>query len=283
MKDTVSRVKRIGVVTLISLVLFLMMVFALSKFTVRPQREVRVYFSFINSLELGAPVRFAGVRVGEVKRIHILSQQERAEFPPKGLQQPPPYVCIYAGIDRDVAIPKEAEAMVNTMGFMGEKYLELIPKPHSQSIEYLADNDYLTGIDPTAMDTVFASAQRLAERMEGTASNMNIIVVEMQDRLPVLIGEFEKTLASAQELAGDARVLTKDVQGMVNTNRENLEHLVANGRQLSVYMKSFSHVLATRPWKLIWGLGGPIPVESEEEKYVPPPRKDPAETKPPAK
>jgi phospholipid/cholesterol/gamma-HCH transport system substrate-binding protein len=283
MKDTASRIKRIGAVTLFSMTLFIIMVFALSKFSLRPQREVRIYFTFINSLELGAPVRFAGVRVGEVRRIHVLTMQERAEFPPKGQRQPPPYVCVYAGIDRNVSIPKDADAMVNTMGFMGEKYVELKPKPNSESIDYLTEGDYLTGIDPTAMDTVFASAQRLAERMEGTASNMNFIVVEMQDRLPVLIGEFEKTLASAQELAGDARVLTKDVQGMVNTNRENLEHLIANARQMTIYMKSFSHVLATRPWKLVWGFGGPIPVQPEEEKFVPPQRKTSPDDKAPSK
>jgi phospholipid/cholesterol/gamma-HCH transport system substrate-binding protein len=265
MKDTAARIK-IGVMTLVSAVLFVLMILSISGISLKPHREIRIDFSFINSLEVRAPVRFAGARVGEVKRLHLLTSNERAEY-----AKNPPYVYVYASVDKNVAIPKGTKGMVNTMGFMGEKYLELIPE--TRSTVYIQENDVLEGIDPTPMDSVFASAKKLADEMQVVAKNLNVLTTEMQDRLPVLIGELDRTLTAARELAGDAKHLTADVQSMVDANRENLRHLLANGRQITIYMKSFSHVLATRPWKLVWGLGGPIPIELEEEVFVPPAKK----------
>ena len=262
MKDTSARIK-IGVVVLVSAALFILMIMAITQVSFKPQHDVRVYFSFINSLEVRAPVRFAGARVGEVKQIHILSREERRDFP-----KDPPYVCVVASVDRSVGIPKQTKAMVNTMGFMGEKYLELIPESN-KTIDYLADNDTLTGIDPTPMDSVFASAKKLADELEVTIKNVNTMTDQMQTRIPVLIGELEKTMTVAQDLAGNAKSLSQDAQSMLRTNRENLDHLIANSRQITIFMKSFSHVMATRPWKLIWGLGGPMPIESESEKFLP--------------
>jgi ABC-type transporter Mla subunit MlaD len=255
---------KIGLVTFVSSSLFVIAVLFIGRFSglIKPRREVTVHFSFINSLEVRAPVRFAGARVGEVKSIHVLTAEERTNFPKN-----PPYVYVVAVIDKEIGIPKGTKAMVNTMGFMGEKYLELIPE--TRSTVYIQDNDFLEGVDPTPMDTVFASAKKLADEMQIVAKNMNTLTSELQDRLPVLFGEIEKTLVSAKELAGDAKHLTADVQKMVDVNRENFNHLLANGRQITIYMKSFSHVLATRPWKLVWGFGGPIKVESEDEVFVP--------------
>ena len=266
MKDTAERIK-IGIVTLVSCLLFAVMVLSISGFSFTPQREIRVDFSFINSLETGAPVRFAGARVGQVKRIHVLNYDERAQF-----TKNPPYIFVYASIDRDLKIPKNTKAMVNTMGFMGEKYLELLPE--SRSTTYLAEGEPLEGIDPTPMDSVFAAAKTLSDEMQIAAKNLNTLTSEMQDRLPVLIGELEKTLATAQELAGDAKSLTSDVHAVVKTNRDELKHLISNTRQITIYMKSLTHTLAQRPWKLIWGFGGPIPIEPESEKFGQPPQEE---------
>jgi phospholipid/cholesterol/gamma-HCH transport system substrate-binding protein len=260
--DSVYRIK-IGLVTLLAIALFVLMVYGISKFSLKPQKEIRIEFSFINSLEERAPVRFAGARVGEVKKIHLLTPNERAEF-----TQNPPYVYVYASIDQDIKIPKETKALVTTLGFMGEKYLELLPA--SRTSDYLSEGEPLHGEDPVPMDTVFASAKKSLDDMQIAAGKIITITTEMENRLPVLIGELEKTLASAQDLAGDAKGLTGDAKTMIHNNRENLEHLIDNARQMTIYMKSLSHVLASRPWKIVWGIGGPIPIESEGEKFVPP-------------
>jgi methyl-accepting chemotaxis protein len=177
------------------------------------------------------------------------------------------------------------------------------------------------------MDTVLASAKRLSDEMQIAAKNLNTMVTEMQNRLPVLIAEFEKTLASAQDLASDAKKLSSDVQqklpsltdqfektltsaqelasdakkltgnfeatldtareladnanqltnkanNILRANEEDINHMIQNSRQMTIYFKSLSHVLAQRPWKLVWGFGGPLEIEAEDVKFVPPAMKE---------
>ncbi len=320
MNDFGKRFK-IGLVTFVAAILFVIMVWFISGISLfKSMNEVRIDFGFINSLEIHAPVRFAGARVGEVKRIQILTEQERAEFPKN-----PPYVFVFVSIDKKVKIPKGTKGMVSTMGFMGEKYVELMPENRSTTT-YITDNESIEGLDPTPMDTVFASAKKLADDMQVVAKKMNEMVGEMQERFPVLIAEFEKTMVAARELAADAKKLTNDAQerlpelvvqfektlasaqdltgdakklagdmektlssarqltekantltdnanSLLIKNREDLDRLISNARQMTIYMKSLTHTLAERPWKILWGFGGPIPIEPESEKFTPPPMK----------
>ena len=142
MNNLSTRLK-IGALTLVSGLLCVVMVLSISHLSFKPKREIRIDFSFINSLEPRSPVRFAGARVGEVKRIHILTRDERESY------ENPPYVSVYAAVDKEVAIPKGSKGMVNTMGFMGEKYLEILPE--SKSTDYIADDATLEGACPTEL------------------------------------------------------------------------------------------------------------------------------------
>lgn len=263
--DSAYRIK-IGLVTVVSAALFVLMVYGISKFSLKPQKKVTVLFSFINSLEVRAPVRFAGAKVGEVKRVHLLNSEERNQYNKKA-----PYVEVDVSVDSEVEIPSNVKAIVTTLGFMGEKYLELLPQAPTR--DYLKEGEPIWGEDPIPMDTVFASAKKSLDDMQVAAGKIITITTEMENRLPVLIGELEKTLSSAQDLAGDAKELTKDVHGSFTKTRDDLEHLISNARQMTIYMKSLSHILATRPWKLVWGLSGPLKIEGEEVKFADPEKK----------
>ena len=80
-------------------------------------------------------------------------------------------------------------------------------------------------------------------------------------------------LGHASELAGPGAFLTRTVARrpiLFTRNRDDMESMIKNARQITIYTKSLTHVLATRPWKIVWGFGGPLPIEPEEEKYQPP-------------
>lgn len=266
---------KIGLLGLVSCILFVIVIMLISGVSLTPRREVRVDFGYINSLETGAPVRYAGAKVGQVGHLHILTAAERAAYPSNA-----PAVYVYASVDKSLDITKGSRGLVNTMGFMGEKYLEITA--NTKSTVYIGDNEPLQGVDPTPLDTVLASAKELADEMKTTAEHMDRAVVDLEKRLPQIHSELDKTL-------GSARQFTDDADEVLLANREDLRHLIANGRQTTIYMKSMSHVLATRPWKLVWGFfSGPIPIEPESERYTPPPKKQdkkqakpkPASTKP---
>ncbi len=113
--------------------------------------EVNFVFNFVNGVKLGAPVRFAGVDVGEVKAINfLLDPQEETK----------PKVQIVGWVKKEVRIPLDSTVWVNTLGLLGEKYIEIMPGLDYQ--QSLAKGQTLAGNDPIAMHEVAQLARNIA-------------------------------------------------------------------------------------------------------------------------
>jgi len=117
-------------------------------------RYVNFSFSFVNGVKVGAPVRLAGVDVGEVKRINFVPPQgqgrERVEL-----------VCF---MKRDVRIPVDSSIWINTLGLLGEKYIEVMPGEDYAHL--LEANGSLEGVDPIPMHEVFRMAKGIVEKVD---------------------------------------------------------------------------------------------------------------------
>ena len=113
--------------------------------------EVNFVFNFVNGVKLGAPVRFAGVDVGEVKAINfLLDPQEETK----------PKVQIVGWVKKEVRIPLDSTVWVNTLGLLGEKYIEIMPGLDYQ--QSLAKGQTLPGNDPIAMHEIAQLARNIA-------------------------------------------------------------------------------------------------------------------------
>lgn len=111
--------------------------------------NIKVVFGFANGIKVGAPVRVAGVDKGEVKEIKLT-------YDSKGCSK----VIIKAYMDADAAIPMDSRAWVNTLGLLGEKYMEIIPGTDFRYI--LSEEGYLLGEDPTSVQEVTDLAKDIA-------------------------------------------------------------------------------------------------------------------------
>ncbi len=117
---------------------------------------IDVVYNFVNGVKLGAPVRFAGVDVGEVKGIKFFTAPEQGNTK----------IRITCWLSQDVKIPVDSTVWVNTLGLMGEKYIEIMPgKNHSQ---YLADGQELKGEDPLPMQEIGEMAKAIAKNLDDT-------------------------------------------------------------------------------------------------------------------
>ena len=124
----------------------------------------RVYlnFNFVNGVKLGAPVRFAGVDVGEVKKINL-------QFKPAENRT---NVCLEVWIRDIVRLPADSTVWVNTLGLLGEKYVEIIPgKDYSNTLK---ENQSLTGVDPVPTHLLFSKAENIMGNLDsGITKIMN--------------------------------------------------------------------------------------------------------------
>ena len=118
--------------------------------------NLKFQFNFINGVKVGAPIRFAGLDVGEVKDIQIV-------FNP---QENNTDVVVFGWLKNIARIPVDSTVWVNTLGLLGEKYIEIMPGKNYA--ELIKPNDMLTGVDPIAMHEVAQLAKNIAGEIEET-------------------------------------------------------------------------------------------------------------------
>ena len=116
--------------------------------------EVNFIFGFVNGIKNGAPVRYAGVDVGSVKEIKIYFDEKESKSKVK-------VVC---WLKTEVKIPVDSTVWVNTLGLLGEKYIEVIPGDDYNNL--LVSKQELAGADPMPMHEVTELAKRIAKNLD---------------------------------------------------------------------------------------------------------------------
>jgi phospholipid/cholesterol/gamma-HCH transport system substrate-binding protein len=116
--------------------------------------EVNFIFNFANGVKIGAPVRFAGVDVGEIKEINFITTPD----------DPKPKVRIVGSVKKEIKVPVDSTVWVNTLGLLGEKYIEIMPGKDSSNI--LLAKQTLVGVDPIPMQEVSVLARDIAKHLD---------------------------------------------------------------------------------------------------------------------
>jgi phospholipid/cholesterol/gamma-HCH transport system substrate-binding protein len=142
---------KVGIFVFIGLIILVVFVLLIGNFqTWTSGYHLNFIFNFVNGVKLGAPVRFAGVDVGEVQQIRfILTPPDRK-----------PKVQILCWLNNDVKVPVDSTIWVNTLGLLGEKYIEIMPGQSYKDL--LSENQSLKGEDPIPMHEVAVLARSIA-------------------------------------------------------------------------------------------------------------------------
>jgi phospholipid/cholesterol/gamma-HCH transport system substrate-binding protein len=155
---------KVGIFVFIGIIILMTFVLSIGGYkTWTAGYNVHFTFKFVNGVKLGAPVRFAGIDVGEVKEISF-------NFNPQESQTKVRLIC---WIKNDIKIPIDSSVWVNTLGLLGEKYIEIMPgKDYSK---YLAKNQELIGTDPVPM-------HEIGELLKNLASDIDESIVKIKNK-----------------------------------------------------------------------------------------------------
>ena len=145
---------KVGIFVFIGLIILVVFVLSIGGVkTWSSGYKVNFIFNFVNGVKNGAPVRFAGVDSGVVRRIKFFHG-------PKDLKNKVRVTC---WVHKSVSIPLDSKIWVNTLGLLGEKYIEIMPGEDYSRL--LLPGQDLVGEDPLPMNEVMKEAKNIADNI----------------------------------------------------------------------------------------------------------------------
>jgi len=153
---------KVGIFVFVGLVILVGFILLIGDFQDFHNRyNIKIIFSFINGIKIGAPVRFSGLDAGEVKdlrpQVDPLTNQTKIEA--------------IARIKGEIKIPHDSKVWVNTLGLLGEKYLEIMPGRDYHHI--LKNGDVLIGSDPVPMNEFSELAFSIVQDFKEIINKLN--------------------------------------------------------------------------------------------------------------
>ncbi len=214
---------KVGIFIFIGFTLLFLIVFSIGdiKFF-KSYYRIKLALNFASGIGHTAPVRLCGVTVGEVENLGVYydeaSKRSKVEL---GLK-----------IDKSVKLEKDAKATINTLGLLGEKYVEVFP---GKTEEFLKEGDYLVGQDPVTMEEV--------------TSELKTIVTDVKS----IIGKMSSGQGTMGKLISDDKMyneidtfLTRLNSGQGTIGKFLTDDTVYNN------FKDFSQEIKESPWKLLF-------------------------------
>jgi phospholipid/cholesterol/gamma-HCH transport system substrate-binding protein len=170
-------------------------------------RKVTVQFKDVGGLDEKTAVRVAGVKVGKVGKIRLVEGKAFVDIE----------------LDPNVSLRQGASASIESLGLLGEKYVELVPGPFGAPP--LPDNSVILGGVPVSFDEI----TKLARDIE-------IDIKSITKSLKESIGgpQGEERLSDIVE---NMRLISEQVRAIVESNRSGVDATIANFREFSTAMK----------------------------------------------
>ncbi len=199
-----SQEVKAGFLITISLAVLLALTFVIGNFMGGKTQVWQVQFGYISGLKKDAPVYFAGHEVGKVERVEIV----------KGAEKP---VLLTVRTSEEVQLRENSQAYVDTLGLMGEKFIELTPG--TAPAPYIKEGAVIVGTDPIPMYLLVRQMNLLATRMDEMTESLNPMI--------------------------------KQLSTMMKGHDEELGKMIANFHETSANIRDMTHDLKYRPWRLV--------------------------------
>ncbi|MFA5319945.1 MAG: MlaD family protein [Candidatus Omnitrophota bacterium] len=150
---------KVGAFVSVGLLILVAFILLIGDFkTLRSGYRLNFMFHFINGVKVGAPVRFAGVDVGEVKQIDLVADGDSTS------------VKVTVWIRKEIRIPSDSRVWVNTLGLLGEKYVEIMPGTNTSAA--FEPDSVVKGNDPVAMHEVAEIARGFVNDIQEAINRM---------------------------------------------------------------------------------------------------------------
>lgn len=102
-----------GAVVLVIAAIFLIFAYTSSETRMSKGYLLKAYFEKIDGLNLGSDVKLNGVKIGNVMKVEVVPQSYQ--------------IAVTFSVKSGIMIPEDSSAEIISEGFLGGKYLSLVP------------------------------------------------------------------------------------------------------------------------------------------------------------
>ena len=215
---------KVGLFVLAALIGFTFIIWSISDSSVFEKgKTLKVIFGFANGLKKAAPVRIAGVDQGLVRAITLFFDREDGHT--KAL--------VELWVKKDALIPSDSSVMINQLGFLGEKYVEVIPGVDTKN--YFQDGQTVVGKDPIAQEILSEKIMQVAGKMDGVAGGLSKIISDEKN---------QQAISNTLQNISDITFSVKESKGTIGRLFYDA-HLYEDLEALTADLKA-------NPWKLLY-------------------------------
>ena len=197
---------KVGILVVVAAAILGAFIFVLGNFSLRSGYTLHADFEYVGSLQSGAPVKVAGIKVGKVTDVAFWGGKRD----PKLGERVQVRVSFWVENRVRDSLRADSELFINTAGMLGEQYLEIVPGEDWQSPPIAAGtvvHDRLRVHDPPRTDLVVA---RLYDVLDG----VSVVLREDRDSIKNLLSNSASAVAEINEL--------------LSTRKQELGALIAN-------------------------------------------------------
>ena len=187
-----------------SFAVLLVLTFIIGHFSTGSTYVYHLRFGYISGLEKNAPVYLAGHEVGKVNAITIQPDNERL-------------VLVTMQIPQRMILHEDSTAFIDTLGMMGEKFVEITPGTLKSPT--LKPGSTIQGTDPIPMHLLIQKMNVLASRVDELTVSLNPLVLNLNT--------------------------------VVSGNKEELSKMIVNFSQTSANIRDITADLKSHPWRLV--------------------------------
>ncbi len=259
---------KVGALILVALAMLAAFIVVLGGLSFEPKYAVFVDFDNPGGLQVGAPIRISGVKVGAVEQMDF-----RAGQLDEATGQPASNIRVIAKIEERYrsAIHDNARFFVTSNGVLGEPFLAI--EPGSNDRPPLPEEARVNGVSPPRLDLLLSESYELLHRAYvGITENEQLLSETFQglrdtlkgsgDFLQRNSGNLDAVVSNVVALSAEARDtvaaaraqyidgpraerILSDAETTVASLREHLPRLLADGRETIANTKRITGVFGS--------------------------------------
>lgn len=243
---------KVGALIVLTIALVVFFLFLLGSFSFQRTYKLKVDFDFSGNLQVGAPVKISGIKMGKVEEVDFLG----GKFDPNVNRHVQVRVTLQVNDKAKDAVHEDAEFFINTQGVLGEQYLEIEPGDATKPI--LAPGSIRRGVDPPRTDLIVARLYEFLDSLTNlirsdkdvirdflasgasTLRTLDSVLNNNQDQIGRLLRDMDRVTADADLLIvglrkglGDPTTIARtlaNIESVTATLKRDLDPLIQKTR-----------------------------------------------------